>query len=283
MKKKSLVEVLREKLSSLPKRRRSIALFILENWEEIPLMSIKDVSELTGISPATISRMFKQLGFKGFPHLKKLIKEELNLKKESLPKAFEETTTKGNKKILVKIARQDIKNLSELLLKTDRKKLKKALQMIKKARRIYTLGIGSNSIFSHIASYLLNQIEKDTLCINDWEIPLEERVASLGKNDLLIVCCFKPYNLYTLDIAELAFKNDVELLLITDSDYSPLSRFSTLTLTVPSHKILFPNSFSAFSVLFNAIATELAFSKKNLLVSEKRKKDRMLRKFYFEA
>lgn len=277
------MEGLKKKLSSLPKRRRSVALFFLENWEEIPLMSIKDVSEITGISPATISRMLKQLGFKGFPQLKKLIKEELSLKKETLPRDFEDSTEKGNKRILAKIARQDIKNLSELLLKTDRKKFKKAVQIIKKARRIYTLGIGSNSIFSLIASYLLNQVDKETLCINSWEIPFEERIASLEKNDLLIICCFKPYNLYTLEIAELAFKNGVEVLLITDSDYSPLSRFSTLTLTIPSHKILFPGNISAFSVLFNAIATELAFSKKNLLVSEKRKKDRMLRKFYFEA
>ncbi len=54
-----------------PKSHRRLADFILENLHEVAFLSINELSQRTGISPATITRFARRLDFQGYPDLQR--------------------------------------------------------------------------------------------------------------------------------------------------------------------------------------------------------------------
>ena len=53
------------------KSHRRLADFILENLHEVAFLSINELSQRTGISPATITRFARRLDFQGYPDLQR--------------------------------------------------------------------------------------------------------------------------------------------------------------------------------------------------------------------
>jgi DNA-binding MurR/RpiR family transcriptional regulator len=97
---------------------------------------------------------------------------------------------------------------------------------------------------------------------------------------LIIFSSFFPYSRCTAEFAKLAFERGLAIVLFTDNEYSPLSRYASLVLKAPRENILFTTSISALSVLLNAIATEIALKKKEILSQSLKDMDRKLRTFY---
>ena len=66
-----------QKLLELTKTERRVADYILVNQDRIIYESITDVAEATGSSEATIIRMCRKLGYKGFQDLKIRVAKDL--------------------------------------------------------------------------------------------------------------------------------------------------------------------------------------------------------------
>ena len=68
---KDVVTQIRTHYDSLSKSHRRLADFILENLHEVAFLSINELSQRTGISPATITRFARRLDFQGYPDLQR--------------------------------------------------------------------------------------------------------------------------------------------------------------------------------------------------------------------
>jgi len=54
--------------------QKRIAGFLVENWNEIPLLSIETIAKQTGVSTATITRFVRKFDFRGCYDFKDRIK-----------------------------------------------------------------------------------------------------------------------------------------------------------------------------------------------------------------
>jgi DNA-binding MurR/RpiR family transcriptional regulator len=81
-------------------------------------------------------------------------------------------------------------------------------------------------------------------------------------DDLLITFSFPPYSKETVDAVKLASQQDIPIVAITDRVTSPVTFYSKKVIPVRSQNMLFTNSFSAISVVINALATEIALRNK---------------------
>ena len=68
---KDVVTQIRTHYDSFSKSHRRLADFILENLHEVAFLSINELSQRTGISPATITRFARRLDFQGYPDLQR--------------------------------------------------------------------------------------------------------------------------------------------------------------------------------------------------------------------
>ena len=109
---------------------------------------------------------------------------------------------------------------------------------------------------------------------------MKKKYSTLKKDDLIILSSFFPYSKSTGEFAKLAHELGLPIVLLSDSEYSPLSSYASLVLKIPRENILFTTSISALTVLLNAIATEIALKKKETLGQSLKEMDRKLRPFY---
>lgn len=278
---RNLKEEIKRGAPTYSRMQKHLANFLVDNWAEIPLLSIERIAEKAGVSMASITRFTRKLSCQGFHDFKNQVKRELmqNIA-NPLDRFFSIPSDFHGKKSLIKAARQDVKNINRLLASISEKTFLRLVDMIEKANMIFTFGIGISSIFSSLIAYTFNQIEKKTHSLDEGSTPVEEKICHIEKDDLILFSSFFPYSRSTVEFAKLAHERGLKIVVFTDNEFSPLSRYAALILKVPRENILFTTSISALSVLLNAIATEIALKKKEFLSQTLKDMDRKLRSFY---
>jgi DNA-binding MurR/RpiR family transcriptional regulator len=278
---RDLKEEIKAGAANYSRIQRHLASFLLDNWAEIPLLSIEKIAKKSGVSMASITRFTRMLACRGFYDFKNQVKgEHMQMIANPVERFFSIPAQLKGKKPLIRAARQDVKNINLLLASISEETFHRLVDMIEKADRVFAFGVGISSILSSLIAYTLNQVQKNTTSLDEGNIPVEEKIFFVHKDELIIFFSFFPYSRCTVEFAKLAFERKLPIVLFTDNDYSPLSRYAALVLKVPRENILFTTSISALSVLFNAVATEIALKKKEGLSQSLKDMDRKLRNFY---
>ncbi|MCK4765911.1 MAG: hypothetical protein KAW12_27170 [Candidatus Aminicenantes bacterium] len=73
----------------------------------------------------------------------------------------------------------------------------------------------------------------------------------------------------------------LQVVAISDDEFSPISEYASLVLPIPRENVLFTTSVPAFSAPVNAMATEIALKKKDELTASIKQTDKILKKFYY--
>jgi DNA-binding MurR/RpiR family transcriptional regulator len=278
---RDLQDEIKANVAKFSRIQKRLANFLIDNWTEIPMLSIEKIAEKSGVSMASITRFTRKLSCRGFYDFKSQVKSEhMKIIANPTERFFSIPGDLKGKKSLIKAARQDVKNINHLLATISEETFRRLVDMIEKADLVFTFGIGISSIFSNLIAYTFNQIEKKTHSLDEGNIPVEEKIFYIKKNDVIILSSFFPYSRSTGEFAKLAHELGLTIVLLTDSEYSPLARYASLVLKVPRENILFTTSISALTVLLNAIATEIALKKKDILSQSLKEMDRKLRSFY---
>jgi DNA-binding MurR/RpiR family transcriptional regulator len=279
--KANLHEEIKKSMGNFSRTQKRLANFLLDNWSEIPLLSIEAIAKKSGVSMASITRLTRKLSCKGFYDFKIQIKREhMHDIVNPVERFFSIKSDLSGKKSLIKAARQDVKNINRLLAGVNEETFLKLVECIEKARRVFTYGVGISSIFSNLAAYTFNQIQKETHSLDEGHTPVEEKILALTPEDIIIFSSFFPYSKCTVDFARLAHRRGLKIVTFSDNEFSPLSEITFLLLKIPRENILFTTSISAMAVLLNAVATEIALKKKDVLAHSLKDFDRILRTFY---
>lgn len=258
--------------NKIPKKQKKLADYFLENIDVIPFLNIYEISEATQFSVASIVRFTQRLGFKGYSEFKSEITKNLqqNLKKLEMFPAVKAKQLKEH--TLVAIANQDIKNINETLQLIDKSTFDDVIDLILKSERVFTVGLGISYLLSQILSYQLNQVGIDSYFLRNDTSTFFDQILFMKTGDLLIAFSFPPYSIETIEAAKFAKDRKIKVIAITNKSTAPITFHAKHTLLVKSENMLFTNSFSATSVLINAIATECA-------KKDKRRAEKILNEF----
>lgn len=265
---------IKKRYDSLPKNQRKIAEYFIEKFDHIPFITVREASESTGASVASIVRFAQKVGFSGFSELKDAIAEALKnrlTRKEFFP-LFEKHGPEED--ILTEVANLDIKNINDTLNLIERNKFNTVIDRIVKAEKVFTAGLGISYLLAEILAYQLTQVGVNSTAFKHSYAIFHEQILFLKKSDLFIVFSFPPYSKETVEAAKFASERKINVITITNKQTSPVTFYSKMNLIVKSENMLFTNSFAAISVLINAIATSCALrdkqrAKKILKESEK--------------
>ncbi len=269
------------KLEQFSRIQKKLAVFLIQYWNEIPLMSIEYISKECGVSTATIIRFVRRFGFRGFYDFKDKIKEEIKSSINPAERFRLVKTELSGRKSLVKVAKQDVKNINKLLGTLEEAKFRQFLEMVEKAGRVFAFGVSVSSIFARMITYIFNQVQKETHFLDEGIMTVEEKLLTVKKTDVVILSSFPPYSRSTIEYAQLAHEEGLQVVGISDNEYSPISQYASLIISIPCESVSFTTSVAAFSVLINAVATEIAVKKKDVLIENGKLIDKKLRRFYY--
>lgn len=249
--------------NDLPKNQKKIADYFVDNFDRIPFLSVHDVSEATSLSVASIVRFAQRIGFKGFLEMRAEIAGTLQNRIQN-KEIFSLIDSKQiNSDTLTSVANQDIVNINETLKLVDRKSFDRIIKYILDSRNVYTAGMGISFLLAQILSYQLSQVAVKASNFSSNYSTFLEQILFMDKNDLLITLSFPPYSKETIEAAKFAKERNAKVVSITNRDAAPIVLYSDTHLVVKSENMLFTNSFSAISVVINAIATGCAIKNQN--------------------
>jgi len=259
---KEIKEKIKSNYNSLPKNHRKIAEYFINNFDRIPFLNVQDLSKATGASVASIVRFAQRSGYKGFSELRESIAASLQkglYNKEIFPLLEKR---KSEDDLLTDVANLDIKNINNTLNLIDRKTFNFVIKKISAAKKVYTAGLGISYLLAEILAYQLTQVGIKSSVLKHTHTLFHEQILFLTKDDLLIVFSFPPYSKETVDLANFSQERNIDVISISNEAASPISFYTKAHLIVESTNLLFTNSFSAISVLINAIATSCAVEDK---------------------
>lgn len=270
-----LKKLIREKYPALPDNQRKVADYLLHNIREVPFLSIIDIEKKSGASKATVVRLAQSLGLSGFQEMRERLMEGVQSAIRQ-PDQFSLLGGADHQDTLTIVARQDVKNINETIKHLDKETFGQIASMILKASHVYTIGLGISSLMSKILAYTLNQVAiRSTSFVHDYETFIEQ-LPFVTPDDLLIAFSFPPYSRETVDAAKAASQRGVTVVAITDRVTSPVTFYSRKVVPIRSQNMLFTNSFSAISVVINALATEVAVRNRTKAMKVSKEIDRLM-------
>lgn len=177
---------------NLPKQQKKIADYIVLNINEVVFFSITMLATELNISEATIVRFAQNLGYKGFPELKKdLVHYYQNYLTpgERLKNSIQ--ILAGGDFSFEKAMRHELKCMEETIDSVNTQLFVDLVEMITKARKVFIFGLGKSN--EPVVSYLtfrLGRFGVDARGIPDSGVNMMEFVPAIGKDDLVIIYQF---------------------------------------------------------------------------------------------
>lgn len=254
--------IIKEMLHSLPASERKIAEYILENPEIAVRTTTLELAKLSNTSSAAVIRLCKSLGLKGFQELKIRISGDLNRPIEGRYRDIE--PNEPLKSILFKMTENSIEALRETSEIVSMEEIKKATDVIIKAKNIVFFGVGASGVIAYDAQQKFLRIDKQATAFTDIHI-VTMLVANATKDDVVMGISFSGQTKEVANILELANKQGATTISLTRLGTSPVSENAKIKLhTSASKEAVFRSSATAsrlaqlhvIDVLFMCVATQ---------------------------
>ena len=234
MKNMPIMRLIQRKMPSLTGKARVIAEQILSNPEQLIQEKTVDLARRSGTDSAQVVRLCQKLGFEGFTDLKSKIMMEFLEQKNTLQRQVSPPDTPVEK--LKNMFSEDFtKTINDTLEELDDSVLSKAVKMLSKAHSIFLFGMGSSQLAARDMQTKLLRLGLSAYFIEDAEM-MRGFCKTLTGSDLIFLISFSGTTEYIVSIAELAKKNQVPIISLTNYPDSPLARLSTVVLLTTANE-----------------------------------------------
>jgi DNA-binding MurR/RpiR family transcriptional regulator len=239
-----------------PQLKRA-AEFVLKNPSLVAMHSMRRVASEAGVTPPTMLRMVKTIGFDGYENFRDFYRKGYHLiagdfgdraRKLQLRKDGGETESLWSDLIHANNA-----HLQQLVDTIRPARFKRAAKRLLRANRVYVAGMLSSYSFATYLHYVAR------LALPNWHLlsargnMLADEVATLTARDALIAIGFSPYAADTVRLAKLARQRKASVIAITDGLTSPLAAQADEVFVAPNDSPQFFGSFVATVALIEAL------------------------------
>jgi len=200
---------------------------ILDHPEDTYFLSSRALAKRYDLDPTTIVRTIQALGYKRYGEFAADLRSHFvsRITPYALMKsAVREKRTVANH--VEQTLETDMQNLNALRAQLDVRTVIEIVKRIDRARRILVVGIDFAAPLSNLLAYGLVSIGYDAEAPVGSAGNLRQKVLLLGPRDMLVAISFGRCLQDTVDAVICAHDNRVPTFGLTDSEKSPIARFS---------------------------------------------------------
>ena len=216
---KDVVTQIRTHYDSFSKSHRRLADFILENLHEVAFLSINELSQRTGISPATITRFARRLDFQGYPDLQRGLYEH---QKQWAP--FGQLKSLLRRETPAEDAGPDSLQWT----------IQNNIGLLDQARTIYIAGMRSSYATAYYLAFMLQQMCDNVHLLTTSTSDLPTALSDVRPEDCLLVISYARYTSSSYDIVSHFHRAGCKIVALTDSLTSPIALKATEVLIAPN-------------------------------------------------
>ena len=249
-------DLLREYLTRTRGAKNLVAAFFLANFDDIPMLTLEDVSLRVKVSLSTITRTTSELGFHGFPDFQRQV--WASVKARLAPSArMGLKVPEISENVSNQSFQHDIENVVQASNMNTESAMNQAASLIAGASRVYLLGIRTASTLSSFFFYSLSKIRSQVYDLNAGGTCLIEHFLEMADDSVLFAASFPRYTKSTVEAAREVCKRGGGVVSLTDSPSSPLVPYSKIALYAPYDSVSYFNSMVAPLSVLNVLVVKI--------------------------
>ncbi|MGX6961433.1 MurR/RpiR family transcriptional regulator [Vagococcus xieshaowenii] len=206
-----------EVYDELTNSEKKVLTYIMAHFEEIPFMTINELSAETFVSKTVIINLSQKMGLDGFKEMKYAI--SLEMKNKRMIKRTESTSPKKKLESTIQktfsiVNEEDILTSAKLLLK---------------AKNIFIMARGTSKSCGYYLEHLLFSIGIHCFFINDYNHS-ESFTRLVDEDDVVILLSLSGSTKKILETAKLVHLKHANIISLTSFQANELSEYATLEL-----------------------------------------------------
>lgn len=232
-----------ERSNQLTKKGRVIFEYIKSNPEDILYYSITELASKIRVSETSVFRFCKAMGFEGYQEMKVKLARSLNdpgtVSDINVTKQVASSDTVVT--IAAKLLNSNVTSLNQTAEILSHERLKKAVEVLKRAQTIGFFGIGSSGLTAMEAQRKFGHIRKNL--IHTMDIHDQQMMATLmDEKDVAIIFSYSGATRDMIVIMEILKARGVILILVTRYAVSAATELADIVLLYGSSDGLFTGS-----------------------------------------
>ncbi|MDP6166703.1 MAG: MurR/RpiR family transcriptional regulator [Gammaproteobacteria bacterium] len=250
----------------LPKRLQSVAVFALHNPDVIALNTVAVISEQAGVTPSTMVRFAKSIGYQGFSDMQEVFQQSMR----HVPQPYAEriSSMQGpvdrEHTVLSQFTQAAAESIARLEQQADEAAIKQASLQLACARTVYIAGQGRAEPVATYLYYTLVKLGLQSVVLSGMPSHMADKVRMLQEDDVLLAISFSPYTANTRELVEICLANKVKVVAMTDSTLSPIATSDDYHLEVLEEEVSGFRGLSATMCLALCLAVEAGKQKAEL-------------------
>ncbi len=229
------IRVKRE-VSKLSKKEKAICDYIKIHSKDVIHMAISELAEFSNASEASLVRLSKKLGYKGFQAMKINIAQDIIDPSKQISEVLTEADNIPS--VVTKVFHSNIQALRDTLLVLDKKSVEEAIELLIKAKNIFFVGIGGSNIIAQDAQHKFMRIGFMALSFSDTTMQTIF-ATNLQENDVVIPISHSGASRDTIEIVKQSKNSGAKIISITDYCRCPLIKYSDISLFTSSSETAF--------------------------------------------
>lgn len=246
-----------EKMPSMSKAQEKIAKYILAHPNSAPFLTVEKLAKLAGVSIATVTRFVIFLGYKGYPEFLRDTQESMQ---QQVNNSERLRIVRGDKSreedSVYDIFNEDLNNIRQTMNSLNMHELRKSVNMLINAKRIYIISRRSSSSLGKLLKYYLDLMFNDVYLIDSID-QMPKQIKRFTGEDVIIGLSFEKYSRSTVEIFTYLKRKGASTIAITDGMLSPLIPYADVTLTAVTKGDNLIESFAGPISLINVLITSI--------------------------
>ncbi|USB43401.1 MurR/RpiR family transcriptional regulator HpxU [Klebsiella africana] len=245
-----LDERLKGQYASLSPQEQRVADFIFDHFDDLISYNSAELAQLSGVSKATVSRLFKRLGYDKY----KDMRDELRtLRQSGMPLTDQRDAVQDNT-LLARHYKQEMANLTQWVNALDARQFAEALTAMVAARRIVVIGMrNAYPAALHLRQQLL-QARGQVLVLPQPGQSLSEELVDLTADDLVVMMAFRRRPRLVRPLLQQLQRDGVPVLLMCEPQAHSLFPLSRWQLCAPLDSVSAYDSYASVNSLINLLA-----------------------------
>jgi DNA-binding MurR/RpiR family transcriptional regulator len=270
------------RLSGLPARLRAAAEYALSHPEEVSHQSMRALAASAGVSPASMLRLIRNLGFDGYETFQAAFRGQLasseRLSLSDRGRLLLETgTASGLERLVAAVALSERSNIDRSFGQNPENDIINAAVMLHSANSVTLVGARSCFPVAFYLKYLLDLFRSEVRLVPTIGGNNYDQVVALDEGDVVTAISIHPYSRETVEATTYARLKGVKIISITDSTVSPIARLADLTLVVANDTPSFFRSPISMMAIAHAIGAAVVAIAGDEVIAKLREREEALR------
>jgi DNA-binding MurR/RpiR family transcriptional regulator len=228
-----------------------VADFILDHLDDLAVYSATELAQLSGVSKATVSRLFRRLGFTDSAEVREHARAQ---RRQGVPLGPAPSTS-GTRSALVDHLHQEQVNAAKMVAALSDGRLERVTQLLANAREVLVLGQRSSyPLALHLRQQLALSRDRVRLALQSGQ-SLGEDLVGLGPRDVVVLIGFRRRAHSFSRQLDAITARQVPCVLIADSSARRYADRAAHWLECPVDSTSALDSYAAAMSLANLVAT----------------------------